>query len=299
MPDLKVTADHLRRDAYLYIRQSTLWQVAENGESTQRQYALRHRAIAVGWPTEHIRVIDCDLGKSGSSSLARDGFQELVSEVALAKAGIVMGLEVSRLARNSADWHRLPELCALTSTLTSTLILDEDGVCDPASFNDRLLLGLKGTMSEAELHFLKARMRGGQLNKASRGELKIGPPVGLVYLSDDTLALDPDAEVQAALRMVFATFGRLGSATRTVRFFPRRRYPVSAAIAQGTAQRRAAMGAAAARPHPPDTAQSEICWRLRLRSNAGTTATGRQRLADQGDYGRLAGRRAPHAPGLY
>lgn len=215
MSDLKVTADHLRRDAYLYIRQSTLRQVAENGESTQRQYALRHRAIAAGWPTERIRVIDCDLGKSGSSSVARDGFQELVSEVALAKAGIVMGLEVSRLARNSADWHRLLELCALTSTL----ILDEDGIYDPASFNDRLLLGLKGTMSEAELHFLKARMRGGQLNKASRGELKIGPPVGLVYLSDDTLALDPDAEVQAALRMVFATFERLGSATRTVRFF--------------------------------------------------------------------------------
>ncbi|RUW44140.1 recombinase family protein, partial [Mesorhizobium sp. M1A.F.Ca.ET.072.01.1.1] len=152
---------------------------------------------------------------SGSSAVARDGFQELVSEVALAKAGVVMGLEVSRLARNSADWHRLLELCALTSTL----ILDEDGVYDPASFNDRLLLGLKGTMSEAELHFLKARMPGGQLNKASRGDLKIGPPVGLVYLPDGTLALDPDAEVQAALRMVFTTFERLGSATRTVKFF--------------------------------------------------------------------------------
>ncbi|MFC3320519.1 recombinase family protein [Mesorhizobium cantuariense] len=215
MPDLKVTADHLRRDAYLYIRQSTLRQVAENGESTQRQYGLRDRAIAAGWPTERVHVIDCDLGKSGSSAVARDGFQELVSEVALAKAGVVMGLEVSRLARNSADWHRLLELCALTSTL----ILDEDGVYDPASFNDRLLLGLKGTMSEAELHFLKARMRGGQLNKASRGDLKIGPPVGLVYLTDGTLALDPDAEVQAALRMVFTTFERLGSATRTVKFF--------------------------------------------------------------------------------
>jgi DNA invertase Pin-like site-specific DNA recombinase len=214
MPDLKVTADHLRRDAYLYIRQSTLRQVAENGESTQRQYALRHRAIAAGWPAERIHVIDCDLGKSGSSAVARDGFQELVSEVALAKAGIVMGLEVSRLARNSADWHRLLELCALTSTL----ILDEDGIYDPASFNDRLLLGLKGTMSEAELHFLKARMRGGQLNKASRGELQIAPPVGLVYLSDGTPALDPDTEVQSALRLVFTTFERLGSATRTVKF---------------------------------------------------------------------------------
>ena len=141
MPDLKVTANHLERDAYLYVRQSTLRQVAENGESTLRQYALRDRAIATGWPTERVRVIDCDLGKSGASATARDGFQELVSEVALGKAGIVMGLEVSRLARNSADWHRLIELCSLTTTL----ILDEDGIYDPASFNDRLLLGLKGT----------------------------------------------------------------------------------------------------------------------------------------------------------
>src|SRR6516162_3078466 len=225
MPDLKVTADHLRRDAYLYIRQSTLRQVAENGESTQRQYALRHRAIAAGWPDERVHVIDCDLGKSGSSAAARDGFQELVSEVALGKAGVVMGLEVSRLARNSADWHRLIELCALTATL----ILDEDGIYDPASFNDRLLLGLKGTMSEAELHILKARMRGGQLNKARRGELAMCPPVGLVYRTDGTIGRDPDVQVQRAIRLVFETFERTGSAVQTVRFlreqgllFPRR-----------------------------------------------------------------------------
>src|SRR5208282_3657355 len=180
---------------YLYVRQSTLRQVAENGESTQRQYALRDRAIAAGWPPERIHVIDCDLGKSGANAIARDGFQELVSEVALAKAGIVMGLEVSRLARNSADWHRLIELCALTATL----ILDEDGIYDPASFNDRLLLGLKGTMSEAELHFLKARMRGGQLNKAKRGELKMPLPVGLVYNSKDQPILDPDKQVQSTI----------------------------------------------------------------------------------------------------
>jgi DNA invertase Pin-like site-specific DNA recombinase len=170
MSDVKITADHLRRDAYLYVRQSTLRQVVENGESTQRQYGLRDRAIVSGWPTERIHVIDCDLGKSGSGAVTRDGFQELVSEVALNKAGIVMGLEVSRLARNSVDWHRLLELCALTATL----ILDEDGIYDPSSFNDRLLLGLKGTMSEAELHILRARMRGGQLNKARRGELEMG-----------------------------------------------------------------------------------------------------------------------------
>ena len=149
------------------------------------------------------------------AATARDGFQQLVSEVALGKAGIVMGLEVSRLARNSADWHRLIELCALTATL----ILDEDGIYDPAGFNDRLLLGLKGTMSEAELHILKARMRGGQLNKARRGELEMGPPVGLVYRTDGTIGLDPDAQVQSAIRMVFETFERTGSAVQTVRFF--------------------------------------------------------------------------------
>lgn len=215
MSETKVSAEHLKRDAYLYVRQSTLRQVAENAESTERQYALRHRAIAAGWPPERVRVIDRDLGKSGATAAMRDGFQELVSEVALGKAGIVMGLEVSRLARNSADWHRLIELCALTATL----ILDEDGIYDPAGFNDRLLLGLKGTMSEAELHILKARMRGGQLNKARRGELEMGPPVGLVYRADGVLDLDPDAQVQAAIRLVFETFERTGSAIKTVRFF--------------------------------------------------------------------------------
>ena len=165
-------------------------------------------------------MIDRDLGKSGSSATARDGFQQLVSEVALGKAGIVMGLEVSRLARNSADWHRLIELCALTATL----ILDEDGIYDPAGFNDRLLLGLKGTMSEAELHILKARMRGGQLNKARRGELEMGPPVGLVYRPDGTIGLDPDAQVQSAIRLVFDTFERTGSAVQTVRFFREQRF---------------------------------------------------------------------------
>lgn len=152
----KVTPDHLRRDAFLYVRQSSLCQVVENTESTQRQYALRDRAIALGWPIERIHVIDSDLGRSGASAQDRDGFQRLVGEVANARAGIVLGLEVSRLARNNADWHRLLELAALTQTL----ILDEDGIYDPAHFNDRLLLGLKGAMSEAELHVLKARLQG-------------------------------------------------------------------------------------------------------------------------------------------
>ena len=140
MPELKVTPQHLEHDAYLYVRQSTPRQVLENTESTQRQYALRDRAVALGWPLDRIHVLDCDLGKSGSQSAGRDGFQKLVSEVALGKAGLVMGLEVSRLARNSADWHRLIELCSLAGAL----ILDEDGIYDPVNFNDRLLLGLKG-----------------------------------------------------------------------------------------------------------------------------------------------------------
>jgi DNA invertase Pin-like site-specific DNA recombinase len=215
VPELKVNSQHLQRDAYLYIRQSTPRQVLENTESTQRQYALRDRAVALGWPLERIHVLDNDLGKSGAHSAGRDGFQKLVSEVALGKAGLVMGLEVSRLARNSADWHRLIELCSLGGAL----ILDEDGIYDPANFNDRLLLGLKGTMSEAELHFLKARMRGGVINKARRGELEMRPPVGLVYRDDGVLILDPNAEVQAAIRLVFETFERAGSAMQTVKLF--------------------------------------------------------------------------------
>src|SRR5437870_7784495 len=149
----KIAATHLKRSAYLYVRQSTLRQVLENTESTQRQYALRQQAVRLGWPLERVIVIDCDQGQSGSSAADREGFQQLVTEVSLGRAGIVLGLEVSRLARNSTDWHRLLELCALGDTL----ILDEDGLYDPAHFNDRLLLGLKGTMSEAELHVLKAR----------------------------------------------------------------------------------------------------------------------------------------------
>jgi DNA invertase Pin-like site-specific DNA recombinase len=215
VPESKVTSQHLQRDAYLYVRQSTLRQVIENSESTQRQYALRDRAVALGWPLQRIHVLDSDLGKSGVRSASRDGFQKLVSEVALGKAGLVMGLEVSRLARNCADWHRLIELCSLAGAL----ILDEDGVYDPANFNDRLLLGLKGTMSEAELHFLKARMRGGLINKARRGQLEMRPPVGLVYRDDGVLILDPDADVRAAMYLVFETFDQTGSAMQVVKLF--------------------------------------------------------------------------------
>jgi DNA invertase Pin-like site-specific DNA recombinase len=212
---MKVTAEHLRRNAYLYVRQSTLRQVLTNTESTHRQYDLRGRAIALGWPAEQVVVIDSDQGQSGASATDRDGFQRLVAEVSMGRAGIVLGLEVSRLARNNADWHRLLEICALSGTL----ILDEDGLYDPCNFNDRLLLGLKGTMSEAELHLLKGRLRGGVLSKARRGELIQPLPVGLVNTPAGKVVLDPDAGVQQAVRHLFATFTATGSAFATVKAF--------------------------------------------------------------------------------
>jgi len=211
----KVTADHLHRLAYLYVRQSSLHQVHENRESTARQYDLKRRAQALGWTSDQVVVIDEDLGLSGATASARNGFQRLVAEVGLGRVGLVMGLEVSRLARNSTDWHRLLEICALADTL----ILDEDGIYDPSHFNDRLLLGLKGTMSEAELHVLRARLIGGQLNKARRGELWMPPPIGFVYDGRQRLILDPDRQVQDTVRLLFETFRRAGSAVRVVRHF--------------------------------------------------------------------------------
>ncbi|MFJ1673390.1 recombinase family protein [Streptomyces bottropensis] len=211
----KVTAEHLRRDAYLYVRQSSLKQVVNNSESTQRQYALRGRAVALGWEDSQVIVIDSDQGRSGASTAGRDGFQHLVAEVSMGHAGIVLGLEVSRLARNNTDWHRLLEICALSGTL----ILDEDGLYDPRTFNDRLVLGMKGTMSEAELHLLAARLRGGQLAKARRGELKQGLPVGYVHDYADRIVKDPDASVRAVVEHVVDLFTATGSARQVVKAF--------------------------------------------------------------------------------
>ena len=211
----KVTTDHLRRLAYLYVRQSSLQQVHDHRESTVRQYDLKGRAQALGWTADRIQVIDEDQGLSGASATERDGFQRLVADVGLGRVGLVMGLEVSRLARNSSDWHRLLEICALTETL----ILDEDGIYDPAHFNDRILLGLKGTMSEAELHVLRARLIGGQMNKARRGELWMKPPIGFVVNARGQLTLDPDDQVQHAVHLLFDTFRRTGSAGAVVRHF--------------------------------------------------------------------------------
>lgn len=209
----KVTTSHLQRTAYLYVRQSTLRQVIENTESTRRQYALRERAVELGWHDDQVRVIDCDLGESGAAD--REGFRYLMAEVGLGHAGIVLGLEVSRLARNNIDWHRLLEVCATTDTL----ILDEDGLYSPQDHNDRLLLGLKGAMSAAELHVLRSRLQGGILSQARRGALKLPLPIGLIYDSDNNVMLDPDAEVRNSIQLLLLTFRRTGSSWGVVRHF--------------------------------------------------------------------------------
>jgi len=204
----KVMPSHTHRAAVIYVRQSSSAQVEHNRESTERQYALVHRAVDLGWPREQVTIIDEDLGLSGAGIAKRAGFARLAAEVALAKVGLVLGLEVSRLARNNADWYRLLDLCGLTDTL----IGDADGVYHPALFNDRLVLGLKGTMSEAELHILRARLEGGIRNKAARGELRRGLPVGFVWGDNDgEIRFHPDEAVTSAISAVFTRFAELGS----------------------------------------------------------------------------------------
>src|SRR4051794_18298574 len=208
----KITEAHRRRRAVVYVRQSTLTQVERNVESTARQYALRERAVELGWSAESVVVVDEDLGRSGASSDGRFGFKELVADVGLGHVGLILALETSRLARSSADWHQLLGLCALTATL----IADADGVYSPGEFNDRLLLGLKGTMSEAELHLIRARLDGGLRNKAARGELRLALPVGLDRDQDGRIVLCPDEQVRHAIERVFVLWRRLGSARQVV-----------------------------------------------------------------------------------
>lgn len=266
----QVTAQHLSRLACLYVRQSTLQQVLENTESTARQYALRDRARVLGWADERIVVIDQDLGHSGASAVDRAGFQRLVAEVGLGHVGLVLGLEVSRLARNSSDWHQLLEICALTRTL----ILDEEGLYDPATFNDRLLLGLKGTMSEAELFVLRARLLGGVLNKARRGALKLALPIGLCYADSNRITLDPNIQVQATIGELFRSFQATGSASATVRHFTQERLLFPRRIRRG--------------PHQGEIAWGEIQHHdvLRVLHNpayAGAYVYGRTRSTKTGD----------------
>jgi DNA invertase Pin-like site-specific DNA recombinase len=217
----KITAAHLQRAAVVYVRQSSLAQVRDHRESTARQYALVQEAARLGWVGSRISVIDADLGLSGRTASARSGFKELVGRVCVGEVGAILGLEVSRLARSSADLQRLLELCALTDTL----IIDGDGVYDLGSFNDRLLLGLKGTMSEAELHLLAGRLQGAKLAAAQRGELRFVVPVGYVYDDEGRPVIDPDEEVRAAVTEVFALFEAKGSAYGVVAAFGERRFP--------------------------------------------------------------------------
>ncbi|MEJ7715342.1 MAG: recombinase family protein [Thermoleophilaceae bacterium] len=205
----KLEASHLRRQAFVYVRQSTQAQLERNTESTERQYALVARAVELGFAREQVVVIDEDLGVSGSGLSERSGFARLTAQVGLGHAGLVLGLEASRLARNNVDWYRLLDLCGVTDTV----IGDADGLYHPGSFNDRLLLGLKGTMSEAELHVLRARLQGGIRNKAARGELRRGLPVGLIWgEGDGEVLLHPDEAIRGAIAVIFERFGELGSA---------------------------------------------------------------------------------------
>lgn len=212
----KVKPSHTQRAAVVYIRQSSPSQVEYNRESTARQYALVERARELGWAKEQVIVIDEDLGLSGSGSAKRSGFARMTAEVALRHVGIVLGLEVSRLARNNADWYRLLDLCGMTDTL----IGDSDGIYHPMLFNDRLVLGLKGTMSEAELHILRARLDGGIRNKAARGELRRGLPVGFVWGEEDgEVRFHPNEAVVSTIRTVFSKLTELGSVRKVWLWF--------------------------------------------------------------------------------
>src|SRR6516165_2259933 len=200
MSESKVTTEHLRRAAVVYVRQSTVAQISRNRESTTRQYDLVARAVELGWPRSAVRVIDDDLGVSGASTAGRSGFAELAAQVGLGQVGIVLALEVSRLARNNSDWYRLLDLAGMTDTL----IADADGVYHPGLFNDRLLLGMKGTMSEAELHILRARLDGGIRSKAARGELRKSLPIGFIWGEQEgEILLDPDEAVRGAIQTIF------------------------------------------------------------------------------------------------
>jgi DNA invertase Pin-like site-specific DNA recombinase len=201
--------------AVVYVRQSTPQQLKANPESTARQYALARRAAELGWPADRVLIIDEDQGRSGATAEGRFGFQRLLAEVGLDHVGLILGLEMSRLARSCKDWHQLLELCAIFHTL----LADQDGLYDPTDHNDRLLLGLSGIMSEAELHVLQRRMHEGQRNKARRGELFTIPPVGYIKLPTGEFALDPDEQAQAVVRLVFDQFERLGTAGKVVRYF--------------------------------------------------------------------------------
>lgn len=234
----KITPDHLRRRACLYIRQSSLHQVQHNKESQIRQYHLHSRAIALGWPEDRIDIIDEDQGKSGATAAQRTGFQDLRARVGAGEVGILLCLEVSRLCRDNAEWHQLLRM----TSITDTLILDEYGIYHAGDSNDWLLLGIKGQLSEFELRGIRARMIGGQRSKALRGALKIALPIGLVYTEEDEVVKDPDRSIVEAIALVFRTFERLGSAMQVTKWFLKQRIPLPT--------------------RPRRKAPSEVCWSL-------------------------------------
>lgn len=213
----KIQSFHQQKMAFIYLRQSTMHQVMHNQESTNRQYALEQKAVQYGWDPTRIRIMDGDLGQSGSSTSKREDFKLLVAEVSMDKVGAIFVLEASRLSRSSADWNRLLELCSLTSTL----IIDQDGCYDPSNFNDQLLLGLKGTMSQAELHLIKARLYGAKLNKAKRGELRFPIPVGYIYDDQGNIIFDQDAQVCHTIQLLFSIFKEKKTAYAVVQYFGR------------------------------------------------------------------------------
>lgn len=211
----KIEDQHRQKAAYIYLRQSSMAQVRHHQESTERQYALQEKALELGWTPAMIRTLDRDLGISGAQMTGREDFKTLMADVCMGKVGAVFALEASRLGRSCADWYRLMEFCSLTNTL----IIDADGCYDTGNFNDRLLLGLKATMSQAELHFMSLRLQGGRLNKAKKGELRFPLPVGFCYDPDGRTVVDPDQQVQGAVRLLFATFRQTGSAYGVVHHF--------------------------------------------------------------------------------
>jgi len=220
--DERVTTAHRAKLAYVYVRQSSLNQVRQHQESTQLQYRLVDRTIALGWPHERVQVIDEDLGKSGAGSVERYGFQKLIAEIGLGNAGLVVSLDASRLARNNRDWHQLLELCSVFGVL----IADGERLYDPRAYHDRLLLGLSGIMSEAELHQIRIRLHQGERQKAARGELRLPLPAGLAYDRGGAIVLNPDEEVQARLNLVFAKFRELQSARSVMGFLRTSGFPL-------------------------------------------------------------------------
>ncbi len=222
---------HRSKMAYIYVRQSSIGQLRHHQESTQLQYRLVERAIALGWPRERVCVIDDDLGKSGTRNAERPGFRRLIAEIGLGHTGLVVSFDASRLARNNTDWHQLLDLCSLFGVY----IADGERLYDPCAYHDRLLLGLSGIMSEAELHQIKTRLHQGERQKAARGELKLPLPAGLAYDQSGAIVLNPDEEVQARLTFVFSKFRELRSARAVMRHLRQESLPVPVRPLRGPA----------------------------------------------------------------